>query len=97
MEWHRNTAVRPEVYSWSLLDGTGVRLLRLSDSTHTFRKEGDLAFTLFAGTTLNGEGQWAVIKPILVRLFPNCDLTGLELPARLMGQEPKAATMADWR
>jgi len=37
------------------------------------------------------------IKPILVRLFPNCDLTGLELPARLMGQEPKAATMADWR
>lgn len=82
VQWHPDRQVRTDVYAFRLVDGDGKVLARVCDSTNTFRKAGDYSMMAGAEVTLSGEGQWADLRSILVRLFSDHDLSELTLPAR---------------
>jgi hypothetical protein len=92
--WLRDRHVRSGVFAHILRDEQGTTLARVSDSTDTFRKPGDISLTAYADLTIEGTGTWEAIRAVLVKVFPAYALADLELPAREFKQD---LTIGEWR
>lgn len=81
VSWERDTQVRTDLHAYYLMSHDPRRMLaHVSESTDTFRKNGDLSITVYGDVVMSGKSSWTHIHPILMRHFPDYELKNLTSP-----------------